>query len=326
LRSGTELTYLAVRSGSDSVHLVAASVGFTSFFLIWLSVVWGLILRNGWLSTRLRHATIHGAHMIIAIMGLTLAGVHALTQLAAPYASTHLVDVIIPFTNPADPIGIGIGVISLEIMTAAAISVMIQRKMGFNRWRALHALNHIALILLVGHILISGSEASPSYVWGPVMIMWIATVVLWVSTAKKAYDLKRSVGGKLGMTSRREEINIQVDSNKCARFGLCENEAPDVFTLLADGRLSYQVSVPQEQLNEVVRAIDVCPRRAISLNRTPTAVISAPRLAPAEPQPAARPRADRPRAERPRAEPHATSPRGLRTVRPDELQDRGVPQ
>jgi ferredoxin len=317
LRSGTELAYLAVRSGNEAVHLVAATVGFTSFFLIWLSMIWGLILRNGWLSTRLRHATIHGTHMIIALMGLTLGGVHALTQLAPPYASTFLVDVFIPFTNPTDPVGIGIGVISLEIMTAAAISVMVQRKMGFNRWRALHAMNHVAFMLVVGHVLISGTDTAPVYVWLPVMVAWVIVIALWVSTAKKAYEVKRAVGGKLGMTSRREEINIAVDSNRCARFGLCENEAPDVFTLLADGRLSYQVSVPQEQLNEVVRAIDVCPRRAISLNRTPTAVISAPRLAPAEPQAAAR---------RPRAEPHATSPRGLRTVRPDELQDRGVPQ
>lgn len=315
MRSGTELAYLAVRSGNESVHIVAATVGFTSFFLIWLSVIWGLILRNGWLSTRLRHATIHGAHMIIALMGLTLGGVHALTQLAPPYASTHLVDVFVPFTNPTDPIGIGVGVISLEIMTAAAISVMVQRKMGFNRWRALHALNHVAFILLVAHILVSGSDTAPTYVWLPVMSAWVIAVALWVSTAKKAYEVKRAVGGKLGMTSRREELNIAVDSNKCARFGFCEHEAPDVFTLLADGRLSYQVSVPHEQLNEVVRAIDVCPRRAIGLTRTPSAVIAAPRLAPAEPN-----------ATRPRAEPHATSPRGLRTVRPDELQDRGVPQ
>jgi sulfoxide reductase heme-binding subunit YedZ len=251
--------------------------------------------------------------MIIALMGLTLAGVHALTQLAAPFASTHLVDVFVPFTNPTDPIGIGIGVISLEIMTAAAVSVMVQRRMGFNRWRALHALNHVAFILLVGHVLVSGSDVAPPLVWMPVLGAWLVTVALWVSTARKAYEVKRAVSGKLGMTQRREEVNIAVDSNKCARFGFCEHEAPDVFTLLPDGRLSYQVSVPQEQLNEVVRAIDVCPRRAISLTRTPTAVISAPRLAPAEAQSAFQ-----------RAEPHATSPRGLRTVRPDELQDRGV--
>src|SRR4051812_9826937 len=42
-----------LRSGTQSAHLIAASVGFTSFFLIWISVIWGLILRNGWVSTRL---------------------------------------------------------------------------------------------------------------------------------------------------------------------------------------------------------------------------------------------------------------------------------
>jgi ferredoxin len=295
-----------LRSGAESVHLVAATVGFLSFFLIWLSVVWGLVLRNGWVSTRLRHATIYGVHQVAALMGLTLAFVHAFTQLAVPLGSVHLVDVLVPFTNPSDPVGIGIGVISLETMTAAALSVLIQRWMGYNRWRALHALNHVAFILLVGHVLVSGSDTTPRPVWSAVLVAWVITVVLWASTLRRSHQVRRAVGDKFGMTQRRDEVIVAVDSSRCARFGFCEQEAPDVFNLLSDGRLSYRVSVPPEQVNEVVRAIDVCPRRAISLNRTPTAVVQAPRPYPDEP--------------------HMTSPRGLRTVRSDELHDRGVTQ
>lgn len=295
-----------MRSAAESVHIVAATVGFLSFFLIWLTVVWGLILRNGWVSTRLRHSTIYGTHMVVALMGLTLGAVHAFAQLAVPLGSVHLVDVLIPFTNPTDPVGIGVGVISLEIMTAATISVAIQRRMGYNRWRALHVLNHVAFIALVAHILVSGSDVSPPPVWGSVMFAWVSATVLWLSTARRSNLMRRAVTEKFGMTQRRDDVIVTVDSNQCARFGFCEHEAPDVFTLLGDGRLSYQVSVAPEQVNDVVRAIDVCPRRAISLNRTPTAVVSAPRQVPDEP--------------------HLTAPRGLRTIRTDDLHERGVPK
>jgi ferredoxin len=296
-----------LRSGTQSAHLIAATVGFTSFFLLWISVIWGLILRNGWISTRLRHSTIHGTHMITAIMGLTLGVVHAGGQLAVPFGIVHVIDEFVPFTNPTDPIGIGVGVIALEVMLAAAFSVMIQRRMGYNRWRALHALNHVAFVALVAHILISGSDVAPRQVWGTVLFMWIVTVILWVSTTRKTTEVRAVASEKLGMTQRRNEVIVGVDSAKCARFGFCEHEAPEVFTLLADGRLSYRVSVPIEQVNEVVRAIDVCPRRAISLNRTPTAVVSAPR--PEEPV---------------EDESHLTSPRGLRTAEVTELRKRGV--
>jgi ferredoxin len=295
-----------LRSASESVHLVAATVGFLSFFLIWVSVIWGLILRNGWISTRLRHAAIHGAHMITAIMGLTLGVVHAFTQLAVPFGAIHLVDVVVPFTNPGDPVGVGIGVIAMEIMIAAAISVMIQRRLGYNRWRALHALNHVAFMLLAGHILISGSEAGFTLVWMSVLISWLIAVTLWMSTARQSVQARRAVGEKLGVTTRREDVNVVVDSAKCARFGFCEHEAPEVFSLLPDGRLSYRVAISLDQVNDVVRAIDVCPRRAIALNRTPTAVVSGVR--PAE------------------EEPHLTSPRGIPQDKITQLHNRRAQQ
>lgn len=295
-----------MRSGSASVHIVAATCGFLSFFLIWVSVVWGLILRNGWISTRLRHSQIHGAHMSTAIMGLSLAFVHAGTQMAAPYATVHLIDEFVPFTNPTDPIGIGIGVISLEIMAAAALSVAIQRRMGYNRWRILHALNHVAFALVAAHILISGSDTAPIFVWMPVLLAWLIAAGLWASTARQSVQARRAVGEKLGMQPRREEVIVSVDSAKCARFGFCEHEAPEVFNLLADGRLSYRVAVSMEQVNDVVRAIDVCPRRAIHLTRTPTAVVSGVR--PAE------------------EAPHLTSPRGIPVDKITQLHNRKAQQ
>jgi ferredoxin len=297
-----------LQSGTQSTHIVAAAVGFTSFFMIWLSVIWGLILKNGWMSTRMRHSTIHGAHMVVALMGLTLGCVHAAAQLAVPFAVVHLVDVVVPFTNPTDQVGIGIAVVGLEIMIAAAISVAVQHKMGYNRWRALHALNHVAFALIVAHILISGSDVAGRAVWGTVLLMWVAAIILWASTARQASQAGRAVGAKVGVTPRRDKAVVQVDSSKCARYGFCEHEAPDVFTLLGDGRLSYRVSVNSDQVNDVVRAMEVCPRRAIYLNRPPTAVVNGRRPEPVE------------------DDAHLTSPRGLPTANITQLHKRGAPQ
>lgn len=306
-------------SGTESTHIVAAGVGFTSFFLIWLSVIWGLMLKNGWMSTRMRHSAIHGAHMIIALMGLTLGIVHAFAQLAVPFTPVHLVDVVVPFTNPSDPIGIGIAVIALEIFVAAAVSVAVQHKMGYNRWRALHALNHVAFILLVAHILISGSDVAPTPVWGTVLAMWLVTLMLWASTARRSTELGRNVGNRVGVTPRRDRATVSVDSSHCARYGFCEHEAPDVFTLLSDGRLSYRVSVPSEQINDVVRAMEVCPRRAISLNRAAHSVISGRQAQPQEQEPAGR---GAPQQVEDNA--HLTSPRGMPSPNVTQLHRRGV--
>jgi sulfoxide reductase heme-binding subunit YedZ len=262
-----------VRNAQESVHLVAATVGFLSLFLIWLAVVWGLVLRNGWAQSRIRHATVYGLHQTLALLGLCLAVVHAFAQLATPQGPVHLLDTLVPFTNDLDPIGIGVGVIALEVMVACAASVLIQRRLGYTRWRSLHALNYVAFMFLVGHVLISGSDMAHPVRWGAVLGAWLLTVVLWLSTTPWFVNLRQ------GLSRRRsgpagEEILVNVDGNRCAQFGFCEHEAPGVFALRSDGRLAYRAAVPADQVADVIRAVEVCPARAIALHRTPTTVLT----------------------------------------------------
>jgi ferredoxin len=76
-------------------------------------------------------------------------------------------------------------------------------------------------------------------------------------------------GGKFGVSHRADRIGVEVNPGKCARFGFCEHEAPEVFYLESDGRFGYQASVPVSRMEEVIAAMDVCPRRAIKLKLPP---------------------------------------------------------
>jgi ferredoxin len=72
-------------------------------------------------------------------------------------------------------------------------------------------------------------------------------------------------GGKFGVSHHRDMLTVEVNPAKCARFGFCEHEAPDVFYLESDGRFGYDTLVPVEKMEQVVSAMDVCPRRAIKV-------------------------------------------------------------
>lgn len=76
-------------------------------------------------------------------------------------------------------------------------------------------------------------------------------------------------GGKFGVSRHQDMLAVEVDPNKCARFGFCEHEAPDVFYLESDGRFGYQATVPVEKMEHVITAMDVCPRRAIKVKIPP---------------------------------------------------------
>ena len=127
---------------AQTVHSVAATVGFTSWLLLWSALVLGLAVRNGWASTRVRHSTVHAVHMTLALLGLTLGVVHGAAQLAAPNGIVRLVDLAVPFVNPSDPVGVGAGALSLELLLAGALSVPLRKRLGHARWRAVHALTY----------------------------------------------------------------------------------------------------------------------------------------------------------------------------------------
>jgi len=263
-----------VRSTAESVHLIAATVGYLSFFFLWLSVVWGMILRNGWAQTRIRHSTVFGIHGVLALLGLCLAMVHAFSQLANPTGTIYLIHIFVPFIHYWDPIGIGVGVVSLELLTALALSFLIQRRIGHTRWRALHIFAYVAFMLLVAHVLVSGTDTASPYVWGSVLGCWLVTVVLWIVSTGPFTRARRGMARFRADRLRGQELSVNVDTGRCARFGFCEHEAPDVFKLLSDGRLSYKGSVPVERAEAVIRAAEVCPARAIALKQPPTKVFT----------------------------------------------------
>jgi ferredoxin/DMSO/TMAO reductase YedYZ heme-binding membrane subunit len=260
---------------SQTVHAVAATVGFTSWLLLWAALVLGLVVRNGWASTRLRNSTVEAAHMTLALLGLTLGVVHGGAQLAAPNGIIRLVDEVVPFVNPTDPVGVGAGVLSLELFLAGALSVPIRKRLGQSRWRAVHTLTYAAFILLTAHVLISGSDVGPTWLWMTIVAAAAIVVLLWLASTRLVSRVRTRLGRRSTARDRAQTLMIDVDPTRCQRFGFCEHEAPEVFRLQSDGRLAYRTYVPAESVDPVIRAVGVCPARAIALRRLPTTVVTA---------------------------------------------------
>jgi sulfoxide reductase heme-binding subunit YedZ len=266
-----------LRTAQDSVHLIAATIGFVSYAALWAGTLWGTVLRSGWATSRLRHQTVHGIHMHLILLGLTLGIVHGLVQMAAPYGKVRAIDVVVPFVDRADPIGVGLGVLALELMIATALSVLIQRKLGYARWRALHSLGYLSFTMVAAHLLISGSELYPEPVRTAIAASWAVVVVAGISTVAPVARMPRAVLDRLSPRHRAEEVTVAVDPGKCGSFGFCEQEAPGIFTLRSDQRLAYRSVVPSDQAEAAMRAAVVCPARAIKLGRLPaTVVVSQP--------------------------------------------------
>jgi ferredoxin/DMSO/TMAO reductase YedYZ heme-binding membrane subunit len=248
----------------DPLHTVAAAIGIASAAFLWLALLAGLALARGWMMTRFKHSTMLATHGILALMGLTLGVVHGFAQLAPPETTVRFVDLVVPFTNETDPYGIGAGVIALELMIAVALSITIQKWMGFHRWRALHATVYACYTLMTGHILISGAETGGVIATGLILLPWLIVVLLWMTGSAGG---ARRFADRFSSRGRAPQTSVQVDPMHCARFGFCEQEAPEIFSLRGDGQLAYHAVVSDEKIEAAVRAARACPARAIALSQ-----------------------------------------------------------
>jgi ferredoxin len=205
-------------------------------------------------------------------------------------------------------------------MLAFAFSVLIQKKLGYSRWRSLHTLAHAAYVLLTAHLLISGRHVLPvPAVWIPVVVSQVIVIALWLITASQVSGKPRAMGERVGARLRAQQATVNVDPGRCVRFGFCEHEAPEVFQLRSDGRLAYQPQVTSDNLDAVIQAARVCPARAIMLTRQATTVVMANQEEGGGDDKTAAPRGDdRPRVVRSEDEPRAARtedrPRAVRTA------------
>ena len=293
-----------MRSSAAAVHVVAATVGFASTILLWLSLLVGVTLSRSWSLSWMKHTTLKMIHMTLAILGLSLGVVHGLAQLAAPGTTVRWVDEIIPFINPTRPLGVGLGTVALEMMLALAFSVPLQRKIGHHNWRMVHSTAYMAYTVTAGHLLFTGSEVKGWVVWATVAT-WVVVTAAWFIMSPK---MSKRIGdaGKRYVEEKTNETTVHVNPHVCARFGFCEHEAPDVFQLRGNGRLAYRAKVEDHEVDKVYNAIRICPARAIhmtgpgvpfDLTVPPGAVEprvsqpagSQPHLAPVSPSPAGPP-------------------------------------
>lgn len=260
---------------AQGVELIASGVGYASLALMWFGLVLGLILRDGRALDHMRPVTLAAMHQSVTACGFSLAVVHALSQLAVPGGPTDLLDVLVPFTHQVHPVGVGFGVIVLELVIAIGVVTALRDRLGYHRWRMLHRFGYLAFSLLALHVVIAGDHRS-WWLRGAILIVAAVTVGYGLWTAGWISRLPYLVAALFAAPSRRaRRVSIHVDNTRCTRFGFCQHEAPELFELRASGRLKYSATAMAEEVDAAIRAARSCPTRAIVLSRQAVRVVVA---------------------------------------------------
>jgi predicted ferric reductase len=176
---GLALTGLALGIGatgiagdSKSYWYLSRAAGLVAYLLLWGSVIWGLLLSSKLIKGCVKPAVLLDAHQFLSSLALGFALFHGLILLGDRYLSLPLSAILAPFAGSYKPALLAAGQIALWLSLLLMLSFYARKRLGAERWRALHYASFVAYGAALVHAVLIGSESR---------LPWV--VALYVVTA-----------------------------------------------------------------------------------------------------------------------------------------------
>jgi methionine sulfoxide reductase heme-binding subunit len=134
----------------------SAATGVISMGLLTAVVVLGVLVnRRGRLPGLPRFAGL-SLHRYLSLLAVGFLTVHILTAVAAPLAGFSLTAAVIPFTSAREPVWLGLGAVSFDLMVALVVTSLLRRHIGRRTWRAVHWLAYLSWPAALAHSIGTG--------------------------------------------------------------------------------------------------------------------------------------------------------------------------
>jgi predicted ferric reductase len=161
---GTPVTgLLASLFGMDTVQswwYVTRAAGLTAYFLLWLSMVWGMGI-----STKIFHSAVDGTytydfHEFLSLLGLGFVVLHVVVLMLDKYLPFSLPQVLIPFIDSYRPFWVGLGIIGFYIFLLVTITFYVRSRIGTQAFRSIHVISLIGYLGATLHGLYAGTDSA----------------------------------------------------------------------------------------------------------------------------------------------------------------------
>lgn len=120
-------------------------------------------------------------HRSLALLALSLLGLHVLSAVFDSYVTINLRDVVIPFVGSYRSFWLGLGTVALDVVLAVVITSLVRARLGLRSWRAVHLLVYAAWPIAVIHGLRTGTDATttPVRLMTAGLVAAVAVATLW---------------------------------------------------------------------------------------------------------------------------------------------------
>jgi predicted ferric reductase len=176
---------LAALFATDSVQAwwyITRASGLTAYFLLWLSMAWGLALATKILQPVLEHLFTFDFHEYLSLLGLGFVGLHVIVLLFDKFLPFNLIQLLIPFTGTYRPLWVGLGIIGFYLFLLVTVTFYIRQRIGQKLFRAIHVFSLLGYLGVTLHGLFAGTDSAlavTKILYGGSFLVIVFLTVFW---------------------------------------------------------------------------------------------------------------------------------------------------
>jgi sulfoxide reductase heme-binding subunit YedZ len=143
---------------ATALWYASRATGVVTLVLLTAVLVLGMLVNRQGRLPGLPRFAVTGLHRNISLLSVVFLVIHVVSAIADPYVTIGLAATVIPFTSPYEPLWLGLGAISLDLIAALILTSLARARMGRRTWRAIHWLAYAAWPLAIGHSIGSSTD------------------------------------------------------------------------------------------------------------------------------------------------------------------------
>jgi methionine sulfoxide reductase heme-binding subunit len=160
-------------TSSTALWYASRATGVVGLVLLSAVVIIGVLVNRQARLPGLPRFAVLGLHRNLSLLAVAFVAVHVLSAAADSFVSISLAAAIIPFASAYQPLWIGLGAVSLDLMAAVIVTSLLRRHLGRRVWRAVHWLAYGSWPVAVAHSIGSSTDLRRA---GPLLDLTLAAV------------------------------------------------------------------------------------------------------------------------------------------------------
>ena len=145
---------------NETVWYAIRASGLVAYLLLTASTVWGIMLTSKVVKEWVPAAVALDLHNYLSWTAIGITVLHTVLLLFSDFFNYSVLNLLVPFTGPYEPLWVGLGIIGLYLMVLTSATFYIIKRIGMRTFRLIHYLTYVGFVLSLLHSLMAGTDES----------------------------------------------------------------------------------------------------------------------------------------------------------------------